>query len=99
MPSSPFPSPDELDQQQRAAASGETERLRELVRTTFSEQRPAAGSAYSIRAQGYSELAVETVIAELRSAGWHVRRGEQRDLPGEFFVTRQRTSPGPTSNR
>lgn len=82
---SPFPTPAELTRQQRAAVGPEVERLRELVRKAFGA-RPPYGSSYSVVAKGFSESAIRIVSSELAAAGWRVRRGGQRDEPGEFFV-------------
>jgi hypothetical protein len=85
----PFPTPDQLGQQKAASASDETDRLRALVRKAFAEQNPG-GSSYSVKADGFGRVAVDTVFAELRAAGWEPRRGDQRDLRGEFFIDRKR---------
>ena len=94
MTQSSFPTPAELDQQKAGSADGEVERLRALVLKALHEQSPG-GSSYSVKADGYSQFAVDTVFAELRANGWEPRRGDQRDLRGEFFIDRKRPSGFP----
>lgn len=78
----PFPTPDELSEQQRRDAEPLAELLRIAVRAAFAKGPNSSGIYSPEMPEGISEDAKRIVTEELRDAGWAVERGsDQRNQP------------------
>lgn len=64
----PFLTPEQLAQQQRADAESEAARLRAAVEEAF--KHPCSDGSYYASTEGYSSAAVAIIVEELRNSRW-----------------------------
>ncbi len=79
----PFPTPEQLTEEQLAAAQRDAAVLRQLVQDKFKDGPNSGGDYWLKRPCGLNKGAYQVVAAELAQSGWKTRSENGR--PGEDY--------------